>query len=429
MNIIHKSKAIKSIKDNYGGLPRSIYVLFFARVINRIGGFVYAFLALYMKAKLGYTESQIADFIIINAVFSMISPFIGGALADKKGRKLIYVTASTIGSLMFLACGFVTESSPELVPVLLIIASVFFNFTNPIANAMVADIVPDEKDRKRAYALIYLGINVGVAVGPVIGGYLLANHVKWFFIGDALTTLLSIALVAFFIKETMLTHEEMKKSKGNEKLESGTTFMAFLKRPTLVLYTMFSFASAFVYAQHSFGMSLHLESFFGAVTGPQYYGMLMSFNAVVVLVFTIMVTESLSKLRTIHSISLGAALYAVGFGLLAFASDAVLIYFVSVFIWTIGEIIMITNSNVFVMSNTPVNHRGRFSALIGLLAGAGYILSPKVISRIIETADYKTVWVVVAAIASVGAIGFMFTGVVEKKMKKMRGESTLEAVS
>lgn len=411
-------KPITKIKENYGGLPKAVYILFLSRVISRIGGFVYAFLALYMKSKLGYDEGQIANFIILNASFSMISPFIGGALADKRGRKTILIAASSVGASMFMICGYVTESSPELVPYLLIVGSIFLNFTGPISNAMIADIVPEEKQRKRAYALIYLGINLGVAIGPIIGGFLLANHVEWFFYGDAITTFISLALIALFVKETILTKEEMSQSSGHEKMESGITFFIFLKRPVLVLYTLFALTASFVYAQHGFGMSLHLENFFGSVQGPQHFGLLMSFNAIVVLVFTIMITEALSKLRTIHSIAIGSLLYGIGFGMLYFAKDQVYLYFISVFIWTIGEIIVMTNSSVFIMSNTPVNHRGRFSAIIGFIAGTGYVISPKVVSLVIRNSGYAAVWSFIAIIALVGAVGFYITGIFEKKQKK-----------
>ncbi|MBN2221021.1 MAG: MFS transporter, partial [Vallitaleaceae bacterium] len=282
---------IVAVKESYGGLPRSIYALFVARIINRMGGFVHAFLALYLSTKLGYSEGQIAEYIILVGVLSTFAPFIGGRIADKRGRKIIYIVAQSLAAFMFIPCGLLTESNPELVPIFLILASMISSIVDPINGAMVADIAVSAEDRKKAYALLYLGTNVGVAVGPMIGGFLLNRYVVLFFIGDAVTTFISVLLIAFFVRETKLSHEEMKKIKGSEKMEEGNTLQVLMKKPVLLLFALFSILTSIVYAQSNFGMSLFMAHSFGAAKGPAYYGLLMSFNAIVVLLFTLPVTS------------------------------------------------------------------------------------------------------------------------------------------
>lgn len=403
------------IKDSYGGLPRSIYVLFIARIINRIGGFVYAFLTIYMRTKLGMSEGDIGYFIMLQGTLSMASPFIGGYIADKKGRKLIYVLAPSVSALLFMACGFITDTNPHLVPPLIIVASMLNNLVGPINSAMVADITQTPEERRKAYSLLYLGINLGVAIGPIIGGFLLANYTKWFFFGDGITTFISVILVALFVKETMLSHEEMKEFDGNEKMETGSTLRVLLKKPVLLSFTIFSMISAIVYAQSSFGFSLHLADAFGETQGPKYLGILMSFNAIVVIFFTMFITEFLKNRKEINNIAIASLLNAIGFGMLAFISNELPLYFVSVLIWTWGEIIMVTNNSVFIMSHTPVNYRGRFNALISFITGVGFVISPKLMSYLIENYGYSVSWIAVGGVAIIATIGFIITGKVDRK--------------
>jgi MFS family permease len=410
------NKAMESVKINYGGLPRSIYILFYARIINKFGGFVYAFLAFYMKTKLGMSEGAIADYVLINGAVSMMSPFIGGYVADKKGRKAIFVFVQLLGSMFFIACGFLTDTRPEVIPKLLIIASFLYNMVGPISNAMVADITDNQDDRRRSYSLLYLGINIGVAVGPLLGGFLLINYVKWFFFGDAITTIISVFLVALFVKETMLTGEEMKKVEGGEKMESGVTALIFIKKPVLLLYAVFAILNSAVYAQMGFGLSLHMDHVFGEEFGAAYYGMLLSFNAVVVLVFTIALTELLKRFGPVYNVALSALLNTLGFGMIAFIGSRLPLFFVSVFIWTVAEIVMVTNSNVFIMSHTPVNYRGRFSAFIGFLMGVGFVVSPRFMSFMMVNYSYETAWKGIGIISIIAFLGFMFTGYVDKKI-------------
>src|SRR6056297_550584 len=99
---MYNFKIFKSFSKSYGGLPKSIYILFISRIITRIGSFVFAFLALYLKSKLGMKESDIATFVMINGVFAVISPFVGGSLADRKGRKKIFIGVQIIGAILYI---------------------------------------------------------------------------------------------------------------------------------------------------------------------------------------------------------------------------------------------------------------------------------------------------------------------------------------
>lgn len=408
--------AVKSIKINYGGLPGSIYILFIARIINRLGGFVYSFLAFYLATKLGMSEGDIASYVLLNGAVSMLSPFIGGYVADKKGRKIIFVFVQFLGSLFFVACGMLTDATPEVIPVLLIIASFLYNMVGPISNAMVADITKNQDERRRAYSLIYLGINIGVAIGPILGGFLLANYVKWFFLGDAITTMVSVFLVALFVKETMLSKEEMEEAEGGEKMERGVTALIFIKKPILFMYTMFAILNSAVYAQMGFGLSLQMNQMFGEEYGAAYYGMLLSFNAVVVLSLTILLTELLKKFRPVYNVALASLLNTIGFGMIAFIGSRLPLYFMSVFIWTVAEIVMVTNSNVFIMSHTPVNYRGRFSAIIEFLMGVGFVVSPRIMSYMMVNFSYETAWKGIGAISTMAFLGFMATGYLDKRI-------------
>lgn len=417
MGTFLKKNPISVIRSAYGGLPKSIYVLFIARVINRMGGFVGAFLSLYLANKLNMTKSEIANFVIISGFVTMLAPFVGGYIADSRGRKKLYIIAQGAAGLLYIPCGLLTNSTPEIVPYLLIGASLLSSLVGPVNSAMVADIAKNPDDRKKAYSLLYLGINVGVAIGPLIGGFMLAEHVDWFFYIDAISTLISLVLVGLFVKETMLTKEEMKAIKGGEKMESGFFLLVLFKKPVILAYTFFAVFGSMVYAQSGYGLSLHLNDLFGTISGPKNFGYLMSFNAVIVLVFTIVITELLKKQKPIFNLALSSLLYVVGFGMMGYVGETLWPFFVSVFIWTIGEIIGVTNQSVFVMANTPVNYRGRFNAFIGFLTGAGYVISPKIMSFAIENQGYLFAWRGVGVFAAISCIGYILTGLFEQRLQ------------
>lgn len=107
----------------------------------------------------------------------------------------------------------------------------FFNGAVQPANAaMMADLT-NRKNRQQAFSFLYLGVNIGVAVGPLIAGILYKNYVKWIFWGDALTTFISIVLIAFLLKESKPKDLEIKVENNDyddEKGEEGNVFTVIL---------------------------------------------------------------------------------------------------------------------------------------------------------------------------------------------------------
>ena len=91
----------------------------------------------------------------------------------------------------------------------LMLASMSMVIAGPAHDALIADLTTP-KNRDGAYALSYMGWNIGFAIGPIIGGLLYENYLPLVFIGDAVTALISLSLIFIFIKETIhLTKQEV----------------------------------------------------------------------------------------------------------------------------------------------------------------------------------------------------------------------------
>lgn len=76
---------------NYKGLPKSIYFLSFASIVNSLGNFVMPFLTLFLTNKAGLNAPTVAVIVSINSAIGMIASLIGGKLIDNKGRKAIFI--------------------------------------------------------------------------------------------------------------------------------------------------------------------------------------------------------------------------------------------------------------------------------------------------------------------------------------------------
>lgn len=384
---------MKKLIEPYRGLPGSIYVIFFARMINSLGNFVVPLLTIFLTDRLGYSARKAGFFLMVAALTYALGSVIGGRLCDYFGRKRILVIFQGLAALSFIPCAFIGTS--HYVPWLLVASGFFGGAANPSHLAMVMDIT-NTGNRKHAFALLYLGNNIGLALGPMIAGILYRQYLPWVFVGDALTTLIALTLVTIYIKETKPDKEAIsalhKTLNVNERAEEGSLVSVLLRRPILLGFTIIMTILSLVYAQYGFSLPIQVNDIF-PFAGPAYYGILFGVNAVTVVLLTPAITAFTMKLKPTFSIFLGAVQYGIGFGMIFFIRSLPLFVFSTV-VWTVGEVLINTNSGVYLANNTPISHRGRFNAVLPVIMQTGYAIGPPLAGKLIDAYTVESIWII-----------------------------------
>ncbi|URZ07815.1 MDR family MFS transporter [Clostridium felsineum] len=398
------------IINNYRGLPKSIYFLFVVQVINCLGNFVFPFLSLLLTQKLKFSTSLTGTIVMVASVVGVPASFLGGRIADKISRKLTYILGQSLAAVAIMVCGFIRV--PELI-VTLLIASAFFNgFVRPSISAIVADLLPPSK-RQMGSSLLYLGINFGVAIGPVVAGFLFNNYISLLFILDAVTSFIAVFIVIVFVKDT-----KPIKHKGEdnieEKDEEGNLIQILLKRPFVVAFFGIDMIYSLVYRQCSFSMPITMNSIFGN-SGSSKYGFLMSVNAITVVVLTVFVMHLTKKFKTLSNMALSGAFYALGLGMISVIGNNYLLFILSTVIWSIGEILGATNTGVYISNNSPRNCRARFGAVGELIASLGGAIGIFISGKVIDSFGVNTTWIIVFVLALLGAAFMLILQGVQKR--------------
>jgi len=403
----------------YKGLPREVYVLFFSKMVVAIGAFVYPLLTLLFTKKIGLSQSEAGNWIALIGLVYIPASLLGGKICDSFGRKKVLVICDILAALCYGICGFLEPSMNMLY--LIGLGVFFFGISDPAHSSIVADVTTPE-NRDGAFSLTYLGFNIGFAVGPLAGGLLFENHLKWFFIGDAITTLLATVLIAVFIKETIPhTDEDLDDDRKMEQREEGSILSVIIQRPQILVFAIVFFGYNFAYSMWGFLMPLHVESVYIG-NGAAIYGKLAALNGLVVMLFTPILTKVFIKNSHIRKMVYGGFLYFIGFGLLGFV-DHITAFIASVMIFTLGEIVCAISSMPYINNNTPVSHRGRMNALLPVLFGAGYSIGPLIMGSILEKTNIAYTWNVVSAILMVSVVGMIILDRVEglKQVQKRIG--------
>ncbi len=399
----------------YRGLPKSVYVIAFQRFVNALGSFVFPFLTMFMVQKMGLTKEIAGFWVLMSSIASLCGTTIGGAVIDRMNRKKILVSVSFINAILLGFCGFLQPGMP--IVYILIVICFFSGFSSPANSAMLSDITVPE-NRKESFSLLYLAINAGLAVSFTLAGYLFNNYYHFLFFGDAITTIISLIPFILLVPDSKPTKEDIEiieqSDRDQEKFEKGNVFKALLKRPFLLAFVLINAVVGFVYSQHSFVMPLQLSEIFGQANGPKYFGWIMSINTTMVIFFMPLILSLTKNFKPVVNVFLATLTYIVGFGMMAFI-DTLPMFFVSVVIWTIGEILHSVNTGVYISNHSPVNHRGKFSAIIELIRFTGQASAPAFMGVYLMTHSYSDAWIFTGVIALLCSIAVVILYLTENR--------------
>ena len=376
----------------YTNFSKGVYVLGLVTFINEVGNFLFPFLELFLTQKLGFTIAQTGFFIMFSMVVYVPGALVTSWLADRFSRKKIVIVTEIFYALIMISCGFFIHINPKMVPYLILVALLFDGATDPARNALHADYTTSE-NRQEVLSFFYLCMNIGFAIGPAIAGFLFNSYLDWLFFGTGLITLVATTIMFFAVSDKRPTKSMIKKSlksNGADKAVSGNVFKALAARPLLVMYIVISAIFGFCNSLVTFGLPLYSVSLFG-VQGASRYGILMTINAVVVIIFTTSIVRFSKKHRPLSMICIAVLLYALSYLFMGYTTSFALLIVLTI-VFTLGEAFSATNRDYFVINHTPLGHRARFSSLFSIVQGSGYAIAPFIGGLLIHNLNYATLF-------------------------------------
>ena len=397
--------------NQYRGLRKEIYILFYGRVVTSMGGLVWPLMTLILSNKMGMSATEIANLMLVMGIIQLPCTLIGGKLADRFNKKWVIVICDMITVICYLICGFIPLSGVTIA--LFYIAGMFASFEYPSYDALVADLTSSE-DREKAYSLNYLGMNLGLVLSPTIGGFLFANHLSLAFIITSIATFTSTALIFLFIKDVKRVEESDNTKNVYEADNDSSVLSVMFSKKSILLYTLLLGLTGLVYSQFNFLIPLNLEDAFGE-GGATLFGMLTSVNAITVIIGTPILTKVMAKVRDVNKLVIGISLEVFGLAMYIFIQDMLWLSFVSMVIFTLGEISNAIGASPYITRRIPASHRGRISA-IGTVFGTGFqSVTQMGIAYLIDTQTLSFVWIVITIIGVVTIMGMYVLSLIDKK--------------
>lgn len=393
----------RAVYDDY---PRQFWILILGTFIDRLGGaLMFPFFTLYITHKFGVGMTEVGVIFGLFSISSVVGSVVGGALTDRFGRKGMVIFGLVISALTSLMMGLVNVIS--LFYGVTLAVGLFANAGGPARQAMVADLLPDEK-RAQGFAILRVVVNLSVTIGPLIGGLLITQSYLLLFICDAIASSITAVIIYAALQET-----KPQPTAGEPVPSMAQSFGGYLDVIRDTAYVWFLLASALValvYMQMNSTLAVYLRDSHGIPA--QYFGYILSMNAAMVVLFQFPIMRRVGKYRPMVIMAVGTLFYAVGFGMYGFVANYPL-FLLAMVIITIGEMLVSPVGQAIVAQLAPEAMRGRYMAVFGFSWVIPMAVGPLLAGLVMDNADPRWVWYAAGMIATVaaGVFGWMQRGI------------------
>ena len=392
---------LNSLKAQFYAFPRTFRILVAATFIDRLGGgLIFPFLALYVAQRFNVGMTQIGFLFGTWSISSLIGSTIGGALADKFGRKFILIFGLLFSAGTALFMGFVNEF--RVFYLVAIFAGVFSDIGHPAQQAMVADLLKGGQ-RSEGFSLLRVVANLAVTIGPAIGGLLAGVSYLLLFILDACASTITAAIVLKTIPETK--PERSADHPAESLLASLAGYGKVVKDRFFMAFILASIIMIIVYAQMYSTLSVYLFKIHDIPAKG--FGFIMSMNAAMVVLFQFWITRKIKNFQPLLLMIAATVLYGIGFSMFGFVSTFGL-FMLAMAIITIGEMVHIPTSQALVAYFAPEDMRGRYMAAFGYSWAIPNAAAPILAGLIMDNYDPRWVWYLAGLLSIVAAAAFTY---------------------
>lgn len=385
------------LRNTYHHYPRQFWLVAAGVLLSSAGSsLIWPFQLIYISKTLTLPISSVATLISISSLTGLLASFVGGAIADRFGRKLIMFIAQVSHGLAYIMMSRANTYVGFIIPMTIMgIAMPFYSIGS---DAMMADIIPSEK-RTSAFAILRMINNAGIAIGPAIGGLIVASsYTTAFYLaaGGMLSySLLLITSVRETLQKKVIPAIAQKKEMlgGYGRVLSDGGFVAFVSAITVgMIAPLMMWILLAVYINKYYGI-------------PEYlYSWMPITNAMMCVFVQYPVTMITRKMRAKTAITLGMFVYAIGVGSVA-VMTGFWGFWLSMVIMSMGELILVPTGSKYVADIAPEDLRGRYMSIYWLTWGVSRTVAPMVGGYLHDAIAPQAIWWGGLAIGLVSTLG------------------------
>lgn len=357
-------------------LPRSLWMLCAAILVNRAGTMALPLLVLWLTERRGYTTDEAANVMIAYGAFALIGSLGSGFVCDRIGIKPVL-----IGSLVGLAgvlFALPACHEPWTLGMAVGAWAICGEGFRPASFAAIGLLAPPDR-RQLAFAFARTAVNLGMSIGPLTGSFL--AHWRFDFVFAVNAAMAALAAILFW--RVPIPREARPPAPVD-----GAPPAPRDRRLALVLTA--AFFTALVFFQIDSTLPLFITRDLGL--SKPWFGFVVACNTLLIVLVEIPLNHATAHWPARRTLMLSTALIGVGFAAYALAHEPIGLL-VATIVWSVGEMLCFPTQSALVASLAPPGRSGRTMSLyvftFGLALPVGAGLGP----RIYERHGASTVWI------------------------------------
>ena len=403
-------RLFRSYLDAFRGLPQTVWLVSFILLINRSGTMVLPFWALYCTQERSLEPSQAGMLLAIYGVGGIVGSYLGGVWSNRFGPMRILASSLALTAIGFVLLMF-AESWSGMVGSLLFL-SVSAESCRPASASATAALCPPER-HSRAFALNRLAINLGMTLGPTIGGFLAERDFQLLFAVDAVTCLAAAMLA------TALAFKKSMKITVAEETETSAKAHGPWRDAPFLISTGLLFFVALAFFQLLGTYTLFLRDHYGMKESA--IGLVFAVNTIVIVFTEMWLIQSVERLNKLKVMAWGALLSCLGFGLIPFGATFPFAVF-SVLVWTLGEMLSAPVATAYVSGRATDANRGTYLGIYTMTFAAAFVVAP-ILGTWIYERNPSLVWHGCTAIGVATFVGYWLLAKCDRRAPRSNVET------
>ncbi|MCM3650815.1 MDR family MFS transporter [Metabacillus litoralis] len=385
-------------------MPRSLWLLVIGTVINVMAAsFLWPINTIYIHEHLGKSLTVAGIVLMLNAAATVVGNLVGGVLFDRIGgfKSIILgivITLVSVVTLMFF------HGWPIYI-YLLIFIGFGSGIVFPATYALAGTVWPE--GGRKAFNVIYVAQNVGVAVGASLGGIVASISFQYSFVANAVfyVVFFIIALLGYRnIDARKASHASILNQNTGTKSSRKFTALAILCIGYLLCWVGYAQWPSTI-ASHTQNLNIPLNQ----------YSVLWTVNGALILCAQPLITQFVKYVaKTLkQQMIVGFILLIVSFVVTAFA-EQFSGFLIAMIILTFGEMLVWPAVPTVADDLAPNGRQGFYQGFVNSAATGGKMIGP-LLGGII--ADYYHMNYLFMIIISLLTIGIFTTLIYDRKLK------------
>jgi len=390
-----------NIRKVYDDFPRLFWIVVVARFIDAVGGtMLFPFFSLYVTQKFGVGMTQAGILLGMNSFFALAGSTLGGALTDKFGRRRLILFGLVFSALSSLSLGLAT--SIQMMYPLIIIVGLLSSMAYPAHEAMLADILPENK-RQEGYGILRVVFNYAWIFGTAMGGFIAVRSFLALFIIDAIISCIAAAILFRLLPETKPQVKDEAERKEETFWEMLKGYRVVIRDTAFVGFIVSGMLALIVYIQQYGSLAVYLRDVHGI--DSKGYGVILSITGLEVVLFQFWISRLIRYRPPFLMMILGAGIFAAGMFLYGIVTSFVM-FMVAAIIVCFGEMFYFPTSQVIAAGFAPKEMRGRYMAAAGFIMSIPNTIGPGAAGYILDNLDPHLLWYIGGFLCLTSALGY-----------------------